>query len=215
MSRFVGSLTLLVALSSLTASSARAQHFAQPPGQHGGGSHADAVSDRAALRAKLAEARAVNIAAFVAYERAGVYPSNTTKAGPLNVWRDADGHLCAAATVIDRSGEHALVRHIGDTDNNLRLATVQDGPVMSWILESGLTQEELVMIQAPMMPVARRPRPAPQPVDDKLRATETARLAAIYQRTEKQLAAEQGAALDTATDRLIAHPELAAQLAQR
>jgi hypothetical protein len=214
MSRFVGSLALALALSSLTASRAGAQHFAQPPAEHGAPAAA-AVVDRATLRAKLADARAVNVTAFAAYERARVYPSNTTTPGPLNVWRDAGGHLCAAATIIDRSGAHELVRRVGDTDNNLRLATVHDGPVMTWMLESGLTQEELVAIQKPFNPVARRPQPAPQPIDDDLRAKETARLAVAYQQVEKQLAAETDAALDTATDRLLAHPELAAEVAAR
>ncbi len=212
MSRCIGSLALAVLLSSVTAADAR--QFAQPPPSHTP-AQADApvdhpVVDRAAVRARLASARATNVGAFVRYEQGRVYPSNTTKAGLLNVWRDADGHLCAAATMIDRSGAHELVKHIGDTDNNLRLATIHDGPVMDWILESGLTQEEVVIIQAPFVPVVQEPRPAPQMVDAGLRAKETARLAVIYKQTEKMLAAEQQAALDTATDRLMAHPELAA-----
>ena len=41
-----------------------------------------------------------------AYRKAGVYPHNFVRSGPLNVWMDSEGHLCAAATMIDKDGKH-------------------------------------------------------------------------------------------------------------
>jgi hypothetical protein len=197
MSKIALSLALVASLSSVGS----AQQFAKAPAAPG--------VDRGLVRDSLAMARAANIAAFHAYVAARVYPSNTTSDKTLNVWRDKDGHLCAAATIIDRSGEHDLVKHVAETDNNLRLATITDGPIESWILESGLTQEELVTIQKPFNPVSRVPN---KPVDPDMRSAETARLGQVYAQIEKQLTAEQDAALDTATDRVMAHPELVAAL---
>src|SRR5690349_20243829 len=126
--------------------------FAQPPP-----AAADQVLDRAAVRAALARVRATNIAAFRAYDQRGVFPSNVYKPGALNVWRDEHGHLCAAATIIDESGQHELVQSIAKHHDFIRLADVTRGPLMDWMLTSGLTQEELVAIQKPFMPVTPKP----------------------------------------------------------
>ena len=171
--------------------------------------------DRAEVRLALADARAHNLAAFRAYVAGGVYPSNVFTAGLLNVWRDQDGHYCAAATIIRTSGQTALVEKTAEDNNFIRLADVQDGPLMDWILTSGLTQDEIVSIQKPFAPVTRRPVLAPkQPiaVDPDLRTAETARLRAKYAEIETALAASQRASLDAATDRLMQHPALASEL---
>lgn len=207
MSKLAGTFAVLASLTSITGVVSAQQFAAPPPSSHRA---AVATEERARVRQQLVERREANIASFEAYVDARSYPSNTMSRGSLNVWRDRDGHLCAAATIIDRSGAHELVKHVGDTDNNLRLATVTDGAIEDWILESGLTQEELVRIQLPFQPVVERPG---QPVDPDLRQAETARLSASYVKIEKELADEQQAALDLATDRLMQHPELAADLA--
>src|SRR5215468_1881850 len=93
--------------------------------------------DRVAVEKALIARRAHNIAAFRAYMNAGIYPHNTVRPGPLNVWRDDDGRLCAAATMIDRDGKHALVQTTADTNNNVRLLDVTTGPLLDWILTSG------------------------------------------------------------------------------
>lgn len=159
-----------------------------------------------AVRAALAARRAHNLAAFRAYADAGVYPHNNVRPGPLNVWRDEDGHLCAAATMIDRDGKHDLVRDIAAHDNHLRLLDVTTGPVMSWMLTSGLTIEEIDRIQKPA------PRPNPQAVKPGWREQADATLAASYRETEQFLAAHAAAGLDDATERLMAEPALARQL---
>ena len=171
--------------------------------------------DRAAVRAALAKARATNLAAFRAYQVKGVFPSNTFKGRKLNVWLDKDGNLCAAATIIKMAGQDDLVTKVAEQNNFIRLGDVKQGPLMDWILTSGLTQDEIAAIQEPFMPVMREPRPeptAPILVDAKLRKAEDARLAAKYKTVTKQIVKSQDKSLDKATDRLMKNRELAWQL---
>lgn len=173
------------------------------------------VIDRAAVRAKLLANRRANIARFHAYRIAGVYPSNVFTSSLANVWQDQQGHYCAAATIIRASGEVALVERIAEDDNFFRIADVRQGPVMDWILTSGLTQAELVMIQKPFMPVTARPEIDPDTtlaIDPKRRAAETRRLAKLYRQIEQKLIANQRANLERAVDRLMKQPHLARRL---
>ena len=186
-----------------------APHFAQAP------RIAMPALDRAKVRAALAAARAKNLAAFHAYATAGVYPSNVYQAGELNVWRDQDGHFCAAATVIRASGQVELVDRVADQNNNIKLADVTTGPLMDWILTSGLTQDELALIQRPFRPVTAEPVAVPVDpvvVDTGMRAKETARLRGLYKTIETKLAKQNKTSLDAATDRLMKRPQLAWRL---
>jgi hypothetical protein len=236
MSRFTSSVTRLVLTCSLVTSFASsafagmAPHFARPPS-------ADQAApvdrdppaepapdmrimpralDRATVRDALARARTTNLTAFRAYQKAGVFPSNTFAGGKLNVWRDRDGHLCAAATIIEMSGQVELVGRVAEQSNFIRLADVRQGPLMDWILTSGFTQDEIAAIQEPFMPVADRPvpvsRPDPVLVDARMRARENARLRAKYILVERDLVKHERASLDLATDRLMKQPALAARL---
>ncbi len=171
------------------------------------------VLDRAAVRAKLLANRTANLARFRAYQKKGVFPNNTYADAKLNVWTDDAGHLCAAATIIDASGLHDLVRQVAEQNNFIRLADVRQGPVMDWILTSGFTQDEIAMIQEPFMPVAPV-EPAPQPilVDAKLRAAEDARLRKRYKQVDAAIVKNQKKSLDRAVDRLMKQPALAWKL---
>jgi hypothetical protein len=219
MSRFLIALSLASSLTSFTSFAAAEQSFSQPPSAV---APADPVESRMMpkldfymLRAKLAANRAANLARFRAYQKAGVFPSNTYTDSKLNVWHDAAGHFCAAATIIRMSGQTALVDKVADVDNFIRLADVKQGPLMDWILTSGLTQDEIAAIQEPMMPVSERPVVDPEipvPVSAKMRATEDARLKAKYKQVEAQLVKNEQASLDLAVDRLMAHSRLAWQL---
>lgn len=177
------------------------------------------VLDRAELRAALATRRADNLARFRAYVAGGVYPSNTFARGSLNVWRDQDGHFCAAASIIAASGQGALVIETADTDNFVRLRDVTSGPLRDWILTSGFTVDEIDAIQKPFMPVADRPLPAlptpviadapPVAIDARQRAKETRRLKRVYAKVDKALVRAGDAGLDAAVGALMARPELA------
>ena len=82
---------------------------------------------RARLRKVLAKHRRTNVAAFSTYARKGVYPHNFTTPGRLNVWIDEEGRMCAAATMIFRSGAKKLVRDVGRDNNFIRLGDVTSG----------------------------------------------------------------------------------------
>jgi len=178
-------------------------HFAQPPDS---APRPYRVFDRAAVHAALARARETNLARFRAYQRRGVFPSNTFDDRKLNVWRDADGHLCAAATIIDASGLHDLVARVAEQTNFIRLADVRQGPLMDWILTSGFTQDEIAAIQEPFLPVEHPGQPT---IDQDLRTAENARLRAKYTAVTRMLLANEKASLDLATDRLMQHRQLA------
>jgi len=203
---------------------ASARGFAQPPGAP----HPRPIDDevgyqierpdpapsritaaaRAKLRRVLARRRTRNVAAFRGYVRRGVYPHNFVTEGPLNVWRDQEGHLCAAATMIRASGARKLVARVARTDNYVRLADVTEGPLMDWILTSGLTQDEVAAIQEPFFGIDR---PAPEPIID-LRLAEDARLRARYAEVLTMLAEDRADSLEEAIDALAARPDLMASL---
>jgi hypothetical protein len=173
--------------------------------------------DTEQLRADLVAQRKVNLERFHAYRVARVYPHNSYEPGVLNVWRDADGHLCAVATMMSRGGLDELVDHTATSDNNVRLVNVTTGPLADWVLTSGLTQEELVMIQQPSaedieMEMARERREARKL--KKLMRKEDDRLESNYivvERTLKnQVSAKAG--LDLAVARLASRPDLAKAL---
>ena len=178
--------------------------------------YVEPVLDRASVRAALVKIRHRNLENFRAYVKAGVYPSNVYEPNQLNVWRDQDGHFCAAATIIRMSGQTELVDRVADQNNFIRLADVSQGPVMDWILTSGFTQEELVAIQKPFMPVTEKPVIAPATpvaVDAKLRAAETARLRAVYRKVEHDLVKNEKRDVELAVTRLMKHPDLAWKIA--
>ena len=203
--RFAASLLSLALLAP-----AAAADFAQPPSAgEVAPPHDERVAvapSRAVVRAALAKRREHNLAAFRAYRRGGVYPRNTVRTGSLNVWRDDDGHLCAAATMIDRDGQHELVTQTADANNYIRLLDVTDGPLMDWILTSGFTNEEIDRIQAP---IVEEPPPRRTP---EMQLAEDTRLRKLYAATDTWLVRHKNAGLDDATDRLMEHPELALQL---
>ena len=208
-------LLLVGSLVAALTSTALAGSFAQPPPDSGAPRITQLetnVVSRAAVRARLAAQRTANLSRFRTYQQKGVFPSNTYLNQRLNVWIDADGHLCAAATIISLSGMSDLVMQTSQDNNFIRLADVRDGALMDWILTSGLTQEEIAAIQEPFDPVGEpvRDEPTMIKVAAAARAAEDQRLLARYKQVERQIVRAQRASLELATDRLMATPELAA-----
>jgi hypothetical protein len=113
-----------------------------------------AEPDRTAIRAQLAEHRAAQIAHLHAYGEKRQFPNHTTAAPSVHIFRDPQGRLCAVANLIETDGRHDLVEATVRDNNALAIADIHGGPVMKWIVTSGLTQEELVRIQV----WPRRPR---------------------------------------------------------
>ena len=100
---------------------------------------------------RLAALRAQQIERLVAYRAAGEYSSDAAGI-PIGVFRDAAGRHCPMAHLIHLSGRDDLVDETARTNNTLQLADVHDGPLLAWMLDSGLTQEEIVMVQGVMEP---------------------------------------------------------------
>jgi hypothetical protein len=168
------------------------------------------VIDRATVRAKLAAARATNLQRFRAYQQKGVFPSNVYDGRKLNVWLDEQGHFCAAASIMIASGKADLAQQLAEQNNFIRLGTVKQGPVMDWILTSGLTQDEIAAIQEPFMPVMRE-----QPfVEPALRTAEDARLRKKYKQVEAMITRNHQNSIDLATDRLMKNQALALAFVQ-
>lgn len=198
-------LSLSLTTTAFTAATADARSFAQPPAAETTAVEHETPA-RAKLRAALKARRAKNVAAFRAYARRGVYPHNFTISGPLNVWIDEEGRMCAAATMIWKSGAKQLVRRTARDDNFVKLGDVTSGELLDWMLTSGLTQAEVALIQEPFM---GRPEPiAPEPGSELWRLAEDARLRARYAEVLATLAADPDASLDAAIDALADRPDL-------
>lgn len=173
--------------------------------------------DRDQLRQALAVQRKAHLEKFHQYRKARIYPHNTYQPGMLNVWKDADDHLCAVATLVHNDGRDDIVDAIAKDENFVKTADLTEGPLVDWILTSGFTQEEIVMIQAPTeadIEAMEAEERAEQRRIKRWLAREDKRLAKNYKTVETTLKAERiaDAGLDLAVARLAAHPELARQL---
>ncbi len=93
--------------------------------------------------------RAQQIQRLHDYRVAGVFPIDA-RGFPLSVFRDQKGKPRPMAALIEQSGGRSLVDRVVRENNTLRLADVHDGPLMDWMLDSGLTQEEVAYVQGVM-----------------------------------------------------------------
>jgi hypothetical protein len=80
------------------------------------------------------------------YREKGVFPTSADGM-PLSVFRDAHGVRCPMAQLIHDSGRDDLVNAVVARNNELRLADVHEGPLYDWMLHSGLTLDEIAMVQ--------------------------------------------------------------------
>jgi hypothetical protein len=154
-----------------------------------------ATPERAAWRAYLAAQRQLQIQRLHEYAERGAFPANRVRPGALNVILDDERRLCAVASLMALSGQSELVEQTARDSNFIRLGTVTEGPLLEWILASGLTQEEVALIQEPYMfepPTASR-----QQID-----AEQARLRAHFRRVEARLQQSNAASVRLALTRL-------------
>jgi hypothetical protein len=160
---------------------------------------------RALVVKALTARRAANLARFHAYRTRGIYPHDTVAHTSKNIWRDDEGHLCAAATIIRGDHRADLVEDTAAHANGVKLGEVTSGPLLDWILTSGFTQVEIATIQEPMM----GPREMPRPRDNSWRIAEDTRLRRKYARIEATLRVDGADAIQQAADRLLENPDLA------
>ncbi|HUS31250.1 MAG TPA: hypothetical protein VMZ53_22220 [Kofleriaceae bacterium] len=96
--------------------------------------------------ADLAGRRAQMLAYLHDYTEAGQYP--TDDAGlPRSVFVDAKGVRCPMAELIFRSGHADLVDAVAREHNEVRLSDVNEGPLLAWMQSSGLTRDEINLVQ--------------------------------------------------------------------
>ena len=105
------------------------------------------ASAQAGERDELAAKRAAALDALHDYWVHGDFPINVTKARMINIFRDGSGRLCAVANLIHASGRNDLVDAQVAHDNYIALKDLRGGDIADWMLESGLTREELVDLQ--------------------------------------------------------------------
>jgi hypothetical protein len=106
-----------------------------------------ALPDESILQ--LAAHRAKLIGWLHDYRDAGSYP--TDEAGrPISVFVDAHGVRCPMAELLHKSGRDDLVDAVAREANGVRLADVHEGPLHAWMLGSGLTMDEIAMVQGAM-----------------------------------------------------------------
>jgi hypothetical protein len=162
-----------------------------------------AEPDRIAIRAQLAEHRAEQIAHLHAYGEKRRFPDHTTPASSVHIFRDPQGRLCAVANLIDTDGRHDLVEATVRDNNALSIADVHGGPVMKWIVTSGLTQEELVRIQvwpAFSPPEARKLAHKPAMAEERMNVLVVKHIVEM----ELELKANTEKSLDLAVERYLA-----------
>jgi hypothetical protein len=100
------------------------------------------------LSEELQQERAKNISRLHQYWTSGLYPKNTEvlyKRVPY--FKDAIGTPCAMAYLIEQSGHQNLVNEVARTDNHVYINDIDNGPVLEWINESGLTKAEAARVQ--------------------------------------------------------------------
>ena len=97
---------------------------------------------------QLACHRSLQIARVHAYAAAGRFPLNTDFPGQLvPYFVDRLGTACAIGHLMRLDGREQLVNRIATSCNHVRIADVDHGPLVDWIRNSGLTQEECALIQ--------------------------------------------------------------------
>lgn len=167
---------------------------------------ADETTDRDALRATLAARRRAHLGELRRYVEAGVFPRNTYAPGFVNVFEDDQGHLCAVANLMARDGHLDMVRRTAIDTNFIRLADVESGPLLDWILGSGFTQEEIAQIQEPYFEVEYE-----APSETELLEEEKRRLQGVLRGVISILERDERTSLDLAVTRhLTPRPEPAA-----
>ena len=158
----------------------------------------DVLDDRAALaalRLELAEHRKVQIERLRAYRMRGVFPRNRVVPRKANIFIDESGTLCAVANLVWQDGLGDAVAQASRENNFVRVAELDSGPLHDWMLTSGLTREEIAVIQAPY---------APMPIDREVSwdAAEDKRLVDHFVAVEKRLVDDTDRSLAIAVSRL-------------
>jgi uncharacterized protein YjbI with pentapeptide repeats len=92
--------------------------------------------------------RALQIERLRQYARRGLFPINEHhSSGPIPIFVDRHDTACAVGHLMRESGCSDAVEEIARRNNHVYVSDVQDGLLVEWVLQSGLTQEEAALIQ--------------------------------------------------------------------
>ncbi len=127
------------------------------------------------------------------YSLYGVFPTNKDFPEKTPYFVDAKGTPCAVANLMVEDGQKDLVQAIAKKNNQVRVKDVKDGPLIDWILRSGLTQEECARIQ---------PTYGPQTPEEIARNKERERIRKHFETVLHELQEHTYTSLSTAMDRL-------------
>jgi hypothetical protein len=95
---------------------------------------------------ELAARRAQMIGWLRDYREAGQYPTDAS-GRVASVFVGANGVRCPMAELLHKSGRGDLVAAVAKDNNTVRLADVREGPLFDWMLSSGLTLDEINLVQ--------------------------------------------------------------------
>ncbi len=103
---------------------------------------------RAELRDRLASRREGQLDRLRDYSRVGSFPLNRHYSGEARpIFVDARGTHCAVGHLMALDGWEVEVQAIARAKPNVLVRDVTGGPLVSWLLTSGLTREEAALIQ--------------------------------------------------------------------
>jgi hypothetical protein len=113
------------------------------------------TAERSAWRETLALRRGVNLRRLRQYQLRGRFPQNEHVADrAIPVFVDNYDTACAVGHLMRASGWSDAVAAIQESNNLVYVTDVKDGPLVEWVLISGLTQEEAALIQPGYEPPA-------------------------------------------------------------
>ena len=104
---------------------------------------------RMAWTAYLRAESAQRLSSLRRYAARGRFPEKLDQPGFHHQFLDSRGTPCAVAFLIGHDGHWPLVRETAQADNDVVIAELRSGPLVDWVLTSGLTMEEVAVIQVP------------------------------------------------------------------
>lgn len=81
------------------------------------------------------------------YRRRGEFPRNREDPERTPCFVDRAGTPCAVGSILLADGQDDLVDAVAGTKNTVRLEDLEGGPIVEWLEENGLAQEEAARIQ--------------------------------------------------------------------
>lgn len=159
----------------------------------------------------LRDLREQRLTDLESYAEAGRFPLNVGASPEMApVFVDARDVPCAVAYLMRQAGATQLVEQVRKENNLVRLWDLKSGPVLEWILSSGLTHEECALIQPSYEPWERPVRPR-QPVDpsDDGYGVSVRHIQDHLRSTAKKLRADTAQSLQVALSRLNDHGHIA------